>query len=53
MEHDTSTNLFELVHVHLLYVVVAHKRTMEVSPSVTQTGTRLALDNATQQSHNI
>ena len=34
MEHDTSPNLFELVHMHPLYVVVAHKSMMEVSPSV-------------------
>ena len=53
MEHDTSPNLFELVHVHPLYVVVAHKRTMEVSPGVAQTSARLALDDVTQQSQNI
>ena len=53
MEHDTSPNLFELIHVHPLYVVVAHKSKMEVSPSVAQTGARLALDDATQQSQNI
>ena len=53
MEHDTSTNLFEVVHVHPLYVVVAHKSKMEVSPIVAQTGARLALDDATQQSQNI
>ena len=47
MEHDTSPNPSELVHVHPLYVVVAHKSTMEVSPGVAQTGARLALDDAT------
>ena len=46
MEHDTSPNLSELVHVHPLYVVVAHKSTIEVSPSVAQTEARLALDDA-------
>ena len=34
MEHDTSPNLSEFVHMHPLYVVVAHKSTMEVSPTV-------------------
>ena len=34
MEHDTSPNLFEVVHVHPLYVVVAHKSKMDVSPGV-------------------
>ena len=53
MKHETSPNLFELVHVHPLYVVVAHKSTIEVSPGVAQTGVRLALDNVTQQSQNI
>ena len=53
MEHDTSPNLSGVVHVHLLYVVVAHKSKMEVSPGVAQTGARLALDDATQQSRNI
>ena len=47
MEHDTSPNLSKLVHIHPLYVVVTHKSTMEVSPSVAQTGARLALDDAT------
>ena len=32
---------------------VAHKSKMEVSPGVAQTGARLALDDATQQSRNI
>ena len=50
MEHDTSPNLSGIVHVHPLYVVVAHKSKMEVSPSVAQIGTRLAYDDATQQS---
>ena len=53
MEHDTLHNLSYVVHVHPLYVVVAHKSKMEVSPSVAQTGTILALDDATQQSRNI
>ena len=48
MEHDMSPNLSEVVHVHSLYVIVAHKSKMEVSPSIAQTGARLALDNATQ-----
>ena len=34
MEHDTSPNLSEVVHMHLLYVVVAQKSKMEVSPGV-------------------
>ena len=34
MKHDMSPNLFEVVHVHPLYVVVAHKSKMEVSPGV-------------------
>ena len=53
MEHDTSPNLSELVHVYPLYVVVAHKSTMEVSLGIAQTSARLALDDATQQSQNI
>ena len=53
MEHDTSPNLSDIVHVHPLYVIVGHKTKMEVSPSVAQTGVRLALDDATQQSRNI
>ena len=53
MEHDTSPNLSGVVHVHPLYVVVAHKSKKEVSPDVAQTGVRLALDDATQQSRNI
>ena len=53
MEHDTSPNLFEVVHVHPLYVVVAHKSKMDVSLGVAQTGTRLALDDATPQAQNI
>ena len=50
MEHDTSPNLSGIIHEHPLYVVVAHKSKMEVSPSVAQTGARLAPDDATQQS---
>ena len=50
MEHDTLLNLSKVVHVHLLYVVVAHKSKMEVSLSVAQIDARLALDNVTQQS---
>ena len=53
MEHDTSPNLVGVSHVHPLYVVVSHKSKIEVSPNAAQTGTRLALDNATQQSRNI
>ena len=53
MEHDTSPNLSEFVHMHPLYVVVVHKSTLEVSPVVSQTSARLALDDATQQSQNI
>ena len=52
MEHDTSLNLSEVVHVHPLYLVVAHKSTMKVSPGVAQIGARLTVDNATQQSQN-
>ena len=50
MEHDTSPNLSKAVHVHPLHVVVAHKSEMEVSPTVAQIGSRLVLDDATQQS---
>ena len=53
MEHDTSLNLSSVVHVHPLYVVVAHKSKMEVSLAAGQTGARLAPDDATQQSRNI
>ena len=53
MEHDTSPNLSIAVHVHPLYVVVAHKSKMEVSPGVAQTSVGLALDDATKQSRNI
>ena len=53
MEHDTSPNLFEFVHVHPLYVPIAHKSMMEVSHGVAKTRARLALDDATQQSQNI
>ena len=53
MEHDTSPNLSSVVHMHPLYVGVAHKSKMEVYPGVAQTGERLALDDATQQSQNI
>ena len=53
MKHDMSLNLSVVIHVNPLYVVVAHKRKMEVSPGVAQTGVRLALDDATQQSRNI
>ena len=48
MENDTSPNLSEVVHVHPLYVDVAHKSKMEVPPGVAQTSTRLALDDTTQ-----
>ena len=50
MEHDTSLNLSSVVHVHPLYVVVAHKRNMEVSPNAAQTSARFSLDDSTQQS---
>ena len=53
MEHDTSSILFGVVHMHPLYVAIAHKSVMEVYPNAAQTGTRLALDDATQQSQNI
>ena len=53
MEHDISPNLSGVVHVHPLYVAIAHKSKMEVSSAVAQTGARLALDDATQQSQNI
>ena len=48
-----SSNLFGVVHVHPLYVVVAHKSKIEVSPGVAQIGTRLPLDDVTQQFRNI
>ena len=47
MEHYTSHNLLEAVHVHPL-IAVAHKSKMEVSFTLAQTGARLALDDATQ-----
>ena len=50
MEHDISPNLSEVLHVHPLYGVVAHKSKMEVSLGVSKTGVRLALDDVTQQS---
>ena len=53
MEHDMSPNFSGVVHVHSLYLVVAHKSKMEVSLGVAQIGIRLALNNATQQSRNI
>ena len=53
MEHDTSPNLSEVGHLHPLHVALSHKRKMEVSPAVAQTSTRLALNDATQQSQNI
>ena len=34
MEHDTSPNLSEVVHMHLLYVAITHKSKMEVSPGI-------------------
>ena len=48
MEHDTSPNPSEFVHMHPLYVAIAHKSTMGVSPTIAQHGARLTLDNATQ-----
>ena len=53
MEHDTSPNLFGVVHVHPPYVAVAHKSKMEVSIGAAQTSTRFALNDATKQSRNI
>ena len=53
MQHDTSPNLSGVVHMHPLYVAVGHKSKMEVSPGVDQTGARLSLENATQQSRKI
>ena len=53
MEHDTSPNLFGVIHVHPLYEAVGHKSKIEVYPGVAQTGIRLALDDSTQQSQNI
>ena len=50
MEYDTSSNLSGVLHVHPLYVAIAHKSKIEVSPGVAQTGIRLSLDDATQQS---
>ena len=50
MEHDSSLNLSGVVHVRPLYVAVAHKIKMKVSPGVAQTSARLALDDATQLS---
>ena len=50
IEHDTLPNLFDVVHVHPLYVALAHKSKMEVSLGVAQTGARLPLDDAIQQS---
>ena len=53
MEHDASLNLSGVVHVHPLYVAVAHKSKMEVSLGVAQIDARLAFDDATQHSRNI
>ena len=53
MERDTSLNVSSVIHVHPLYVAIAHKSKMEVSPGVAQTSVRLALDDATQLSRNI
>ena len=52
-EHDTSPNSAGVAHVHPLYVVVARKSKLEVSPDAAQTGARLAMNDATQQSRNI
>ena len=43
-------NLAGVAYMHPLYVVVAHKSKMEVSPYEAQIGARLALNDATQQS---
>ena len=48
-----SPNLSCVVHMHPLYVVVAHKSKMEVSPCVAETGSRLTLDDVTRQFRNI
>ena len=48
MEHDTSPNLSGFIHVHPLYVIVAHKSKMKASLGAAQTGARLALDDVTQ-----
>ena len=48
MEHDISPSLSKVVHVHPLYVTVAHNSTMEVSLVVAQISARLTLDDATQ-----
>ena len=53
MEHDTSPNFSGVVYVHPLYAAVAHKSKLEVSLDGAQTGVRLSLDDATQQSRNI
>ena len=53
MEHDTSPNISEAVHVNQLHIVVAHKSKIEVSHAVAQTSARFTLDDATQQSQNI
>ena len=45
-----SPNLSGVIHMHPVYVAIAHKSKMEVSPGVAQTSARLALDDATQQS---
>ena len=45
-----SPNLSSVVHVHPLYVAISHKSKMKVSLGTAQTCTRLALDDATQQS---
>ena len=45
MEHDTLPNLCGVVHVHPLYVAVAHKSKMEVSPTAAQTSAGLALND--------
>ena len=49
-EHDTLPNHAGVAHVHPLYVAVARKSKMEVSPDAAQTGVTLALDDATQHS---
>ena len=52
-EHDKSPNLAVVSHLHPLYVVVACKSKLKVSPNAAQIGARLALEDATQQSRNI
>ena len=51
MEHDTSPNLSEVVHVHRLYVIVAHKSKMDVCPGIAQCRTRSGRCHSTVPKH--